>query len=38
MIPSMWKQLLHWAIFISVVVNLVSCIFFGVTFMPEPWP
>jgi cytochrome b561 len=30
----MLKQLIHWAIFIAVVLQLFSCIFMGQSFMP----
>ena len=31
----MLKKLLHWAIFIAVVLHLSSCLFFGQSYMPE---
>lgn len=31
----MIKQIIHWAIFIAVILQLFSCVFMGVSFMPE---
>lgn len=31
----MLKQIVHWAIFIAVILHLFSCIFLGQSFMPE---
>lgn len=31
----MLKRLIHWLIFIAVVLQLFSCIFLGQAFMPE---
>jgi len=25
----MFKQIVHWLVFLAVVINLVSCLFFG---------
>lgn len=30
----MIKQIIHWAIFIAVILQLFSCIFMGQSFMP----
>jgi len=31
----MWKHLLNWLIFLAVILQLLSCIFFGDSNMPE---
>lgn len=31
----MLKQVIHWLIFIAVILQLFSCIFMGVSYMPE---
>ena len=35
---TLLKQVIHWAIAIAVVLQLFSCVFMGVSYMPEmPW-
>lgn len=31
----MLKQVIHWLIFFAVILHLFSCVFMGVSYMPE---
>ena len=31
----MLKQIVHWLIFIAVIIQLFSCVFMGQSFMPD---
>lgn len=31
----MLKQLIHWLVFLAVILQLFSCIFLGQSYMPE---